>query len=616
MRTPILIFLLCACWVLNGMAQHTQIDNAENTVTLQINQGKNDATASVVEINNAGAQPALDISNTNSTSMTPAAKIRNAGQLDGLFVKNTNTTNTSPAVHGEATGTAPGVQGINLMNGPAIRGIKELTQTSHAGLFVNTNATNVVATLQANSNSAGFAVLGENSSTGASIAGSKSGAATGHAGLFNNTNPLNPDPTLYVASNGANAALESNNTSTGPSIRGIKMAMATGPAGEFTNLNGMNVAPALVASSIGTSPALEAFQTGSVPSVIATKAGFATGSCVFLENANILNLDPVLHIRDVNVDLGLALLAEGNARITHNLFSMNVDVVNNDYSRPAAVVKNYNSGASALFIDQSADSLLSIGAAVVIQQNALGSGLESAILRGTNDADAVVGSTVGFGSAGSFLVSNPLSESAALFASHDGSGPGLSAENLDDGHAISATKSGSSGHAGLFHTTTAGNPDATVKIIHADPAAAALDVDGNVFFSGDLTADDILAATITAGAKAFRIDHPLDPKNKYLKHISIETDEMMNLYTGNVILDKKGKAVVQLPEWFEALNCDFRYHLTCVGKHGRVYISKEINNGEFEIAGGKKGMKVSWQITGTRHDQFAKNNPLEVEQWK
>ena len=44
---------------------------------------------------------------------------------------------------------------------------------------------------------------------------------------------------------------------------------------------------------------------------------------------------------------------------------------------------------------------------------------------------------------------------------------------------------------------------------------------------------------------------------------------MMNIYTGNVITDELGVATVQLPDWFEAENADFRYQLTVIGRRAR-----------------------------------------------
>jgi trimeric autotransporter adhesin len=130
------------------------------------------------------------------------------------------------------------------------------------------------------------------------------------------------------------------------------------------------------------------------------------------------------------------------------------------------------------------------------------------------------------------------------------------------------------------------------------------------FGTGDLN----VTGAITAGTKDFKIDHPLDPKNKYLYHSSVESSEMMNIYTGNATLDNGGEAVISLPKWFEAVNTDFRYQLTAIGASGPgLYVAREIANHQFSIAGGAPGMKVSWQVTGVRHDAYAKTHPLVVE---
>jgi hypothetical protein len=130
------------------------------------------------------------------------------------------------------------------------------------------------------------------------------------------------------------------------------------------------------------------------------------------------------------------------------------------------------------------------------------------------------------------------------------------------------------------------------------------------FSSGNLN----VTGTLTAAAKNFKIDHPLDPKNKYLYHDSVESSEMMNIYTGNAILDNGGEVIVSLPEWFEAVNTDFRYQLTAIGAAApNLHVGQEIANHQFSIAGGAPGMKVSWQVTGVRHDAYARAHPLVVE---
>jgi hypothetical protein len=129
------------------------------------------------------------------------------------------------------------------------------------------------------------------------------------------------------------------------------------------------------------------------------------------------------------------------------------------------------------------------------------------------------------------------------------------------------------------------------------------------YFSGNVT----VIGTLTAAAKYFKIDHPLDPANKYLIHASVESPEMKNIYDGLVVLDGSGEATVVLPEWFETLNTDFRYQLTSIGAPApNLYIAQEVRGNSFQIAGGSPGMKVSWQITGVRQDAYAKAHPLVV----
>jgi hypothetical protein len=132
------------------------------------------------------------------------------------------------------------------------------------------------------------------------------------------------------------------------------------------------------------------------------------------------------------------------------------------------------------------------------------------------------------------------------------------------------------------------------------------------YFQGSLGT----SGNLVKAAGSFRIDHPLDPYNKYLSHSFVESPDMMNLYSGKVVLDGSGEAIVELPAWFEALNHDYRYQLTCIGESAPVYIAQEVTNNRFKIAGGHGSMKVSWQVTGTRRDAYAVANPIAVEAWK
>jgi hypothetical protein len=131
-------------------------------------------------------------------------------------------------------------------------------------------------------------------------------------------------------------------------------------------------------------------------------------------------------------------------------------------------------------------------------------------------------------------------------------------------------------------------------------------------FEGDVHVD----GTLMASAKDFRIDHPSDPANKYLLHASVESSEMMNIYSGNVVTDESGSATVALPSWFESLNTDFRYQLTTIGQDAHAWISQEVQSGKFAIRTNITTVKVSWQITAVRQDAYAKAHPLIAEQEK
>ena len=150
-----------------------------------------------------------------------------------------------------------------------------------------------------------------------------------------------------------------------------------------------------------------------------------------------------------------------------------------------------------------------------------------------------------------------------------------------------------------------------------------VNISGQLFVREDVTVGGsgstatLHASNVDANVKQFRIDHPVDPANKYLCHCSVESPDMMNIYNGNVALDAGGEVVVELPAWFEALNQDFRYQLTAVGAPGpNLYVAEKIRGGRFKIAGGLAGMEVSWQVTGVRHDAYAIAHRVQVEQEK
>ncbi len=142
--------------------------------------------------------------------------------------------------------------------------------------------------------------------------------------------------------------------------------------------------------------------------------------------------------------------------------------------------------------------------------------------------------------------------------------------------------------------------------------------------SSTVTGSASVIGLISKGSGTFVIDHPLDPKNKLLYHSFVESSDVKNIYDGIVKLDARGKATIKLPGYFLALNKDFRYLATPIGSPmPDLYLSKGVRKYFFgligapilSISGGVPGGKVSWQVTGIRHDPFILAYPIipEVE---
>lgn len=130
-------------------------------------------------------------------------------------------------------------------------------------------------------------------------------------------------------------------------------------------------------------------------------------------------------------------------------------------------------------------------------------------------------------------------------------------------------------------------------------------------YGGYFVGNVLVQGTLSKAGGSFQIDHPQDPENKYLYHSFVESPDMMNVYNGNVTLDMNGEAWVELPEYFEALNRDFRYQLTPIGAPGpNLYVAVEISANRFQIAGGEPEGRVSWQVTGVRQDKWAEANRI------
>lgn len=277
--------------------------------------------------------------------------------------------------------------------------------------------------------------------------------------------------------------------------------------------------------------------------------------------------------------------------------------------------------------------------AVFGENDGLGEGGYFEIANAANTRNALWGVTNGTGRAAEIQLNNAASTNVALLSSHIGNGRSGSFQNtlgtMDTQvlFASAASTSTNTNHAAVWGQTdgiTAGAFLATLSsnttvALTGQATSATNVVSVGVFgrtFATSINAIGVLGRSpaggigvgaqgdlVATGAKAFMIDYPLDPSNKILKHFSMESDEILNVYRGNIVLDGNGEAVVTLPEYFEAINIDFSYNLTAIGAQANVYVKREIAGNTFEIAGGKPGQKISWTVYAQRNDPYVQQHP-------
>ena len=228
--------------------------------------------------------------------------------------------------------------------------------------------------------------------------------------------------------------------------------------------------------------------------------------------------------------------------------------------------------------------------------------------------DTIGDSVISEASNGHVGIGQPPADSALFIVNANSDAPdtAVRGHNNGTGRGLQGTSDGGIGvngigRVGLNGITSSTDPN--------DPLGAAIRGTSSTpgvpagFFQGDVHVNGML----TKAAGSFRIDHPLDPEHKYLSHSFVESPDMMNIYNGNVTTDRNGYATVILPNYFEALNRDFRYQLTVVGQFAQAIVADKIRSNSFKIRTDKPGTEVSWQVTGVRKDKFAEENRIKVE---
>jgi hypothetical protein len=240
---------------------------------------------------------------------------------------------------------------------------------------------------------------------------------------------------------------------------------------------------------------------------------------------------------------------------------------------------------------------------------------------------ATVNGSIGvYGNGGSSSGSAGVSGTGGTYGTYGYSGSGygiygtVPSAGVDGVHGVSASEN--SGVAGINDNSSAGfgvygqaaSPSGVGGGFYNTSTGDALftyEQNGGyaAFFDGNVDVD----GTLSKAGGSFKIDHPLDPANKYLYHSFVESPDMMNIYNGNATTDASGSAVVTLPEWFETLNRDFRYQLTVMGQFAQAIVASKVANHQFTIKTDKPNVEVSWQVTGIRQDAWANVHRIQVE---
>jgi hypothetical protein len=221
---------------------------------------------------------------------------------------------------------------------------------------------------------------------------------------------------------------------------------------------------------------------------------------------------------------------------------------------------------------------------------------------GGNGVDAKGGGGISFGGSGVYAEGGG--------SSHGRGGAGITARGGISRGAGLTSGDGIEAYGGIGEL---GAANGLAARFHGSVATFTLPGQSNEFLiNGSLK----VSGLVSKGGGSFKIDHPLDPENKYLYHSFVESPDMMNIYNGNITTDGNGEAVVVMPAYFEALNRDFRYQLTVIGTFAQAIVADEMKGNRFSIRTSAPGVKVSWQVTGVRQDAFANQNRIQVEEDK
>jgi hypothetical protein len=425
-----------------------------------------------------------------------------------------------------------------------------------------------------------------------------------------------PTSTFFSAAPGNNNAIDGNATGTGSAVYGQNSGPGRGVAGLTNNPNGIGV----LGNNLSTGSGVVGQTAGALGAGVFGTANVATGSGVFgISNGaggtgvygnTSGNLGAGVYGQATGSNgtgvLGFANNTGGDGVIGESTATGRYGVLGVNNNGTGVLGENNgagngvwgdNTGTGVGVRGQSVTSGIGVigfntgtGRGVQGQSDTSGIGvvgLNSGTGRGVEGQSVTTGvGVIGFNSGtGVGVQGQSLTTGVGILGFNTGAGVGVQGENSDTGTAVVGINTSLTGD-GVVGQTPAGSSGFAV------------------FANGDMGA---------SGVKTFYIDHPTDPANKYLRHYALESNEVLNVYRGNVILNANGEAVVTMPTYFEAINKNFSYNLTAIGSQSDVFIKEEITNNQFTIAGGAPNQKISWQVYAERNDLYLQQNPQKRE---
>lgn len=372
-----------------------------------------------------------------------------------------------------------------------------------------------------------------------------------------------PGDRLSVYATGSDYAV--NGYTSGLGVAGYFNASGTGNAGEFETTGSGDASRFNILTPTGLSAGRFVTSANSVtPTVVVTNSSTSNNSDgieISLTGSSAKRGIDMYLSNVTNTGIGLAVFQDGLGRVGN---FQNSNTANTDVTLFANHAGNGRVGS---FQNSLATSTVQVG---FFSQASTGN-----VVATYQNAAAVWGQSLGIRS-GVFLVSATSDNTTALYANYNGGGNndavgvmGVSAPAVNFGYGVV----GIGNYYGVYSNGTFGG----------------------------------------TGAKSFQIDHPLDPENKYLRHYSLESPEVLNLYRGNVLLNENGEAIITMPNYFHEINIDFSYVLTPIGAPANLYVKTEVQpDGKFVIAGGNPGMKVSWYVYAERNDLYIRTYPEQT----